>query len=125
MACPLFVPLVEEGWVDHAATRLVAEEYLAPLLAREIGTLVLGCTHYPLLKPLLGRVAGPAVTLIDSAEETSLELKQLLVERDMLAPPNGGDQVFHRFAVSDDHELQICQPRAYANVIRVASFSRV
>lgn len=101
-ACPLFVPLVEEGWFDHEATRLVATEYLEPLLDRGIGTLVLGCTHYPLLKPLLSRVAGPGVALIDSAEETSLELKRLLTERDLLAP--GGGQSFHRFAVSDDPE---------------------
>ncbi len=101
-ACPLFVPLVEEGWFDLEATRLVATEYLEPLLDRGIGTLVLGCTHYPLLKPLLSRVAGPGVALIDSAEETSLELKRLLTERDLLAP--GGGQSFHRFAVSDDPE---------------------
>ena len=58
-ACPLFVPLVEEGWTDHEATRLVAREYLAPLVAADIDTLVLGCTHYPLLKPLLRERAGP------------------------------------------------------------------
>lgn len=103
-ACPLFVPLVEEGWFDHEATRLVAEAYLRPLLDRGIGTLVLGCTHYPLLKKLLGRVAGADVTLIDSAEETGLELKQLLTERNLLAPPDGGGRIFHRFAVSDDPE---------------------
>ena len=58
-ACPLFVPLVEEGWTDHEATRLVAREYLEPMLEAEIDTLVLGCTHYPLLKPLLRDVLGP------------------------------------------------------------------
>ena len=52
-ACPLFVPLVEEGWTDHEATRLVASEYLEPLVEAQVDTLVLGCTHYPLLKPLL------------------------------------------------------------------------
>src|SRR4051795_10474316 len=52
-ACPLFVPLVEEGWIDHEATRLIAQEYLEPMLAAEIDTLVLGCTHYPLIKDLL------------------------------------------------------------------------
>lgn len=66
-ACPLFVPLVEEGWLDHPATRLVAVEYLAPLLAERLDTLILGCTHYPLLAPLLAEVAGPAVRLQDSA----------------------------------------------------------
>ena len=59
-ACPLFVPLVEEGWLDHPVTRLTAQEYLKPVLAQDIDTLVLGCTHYPLLKPLLQDVAGQA-----------------------------------------------------------------
>ncbi len=68
-ACPLFVPLVEEGWhEDDEVTTRIAERYLAPLLEAEIDTLVLGCTHYPLLKSVLARVAGPAVTLVDSAE---------------------------------------------------------
>jgi glutamate racemase len=67
-ACPLFVPLVEEGWFDHPATRLIAQEYLKPILAEQIDTLVLGCTHYPLLKPLLQDIAGTQITLTDSAE---------------------------------------------------------
>jgi glutamate racemase len=66
--CPLFVPLVEEGWHDDPVTEQVAERYLRPLLDANIDTLVLGCTHYPLLKPVLHRVAGPEVTLVDSAE---------------------------------------------------------
>jgi glutamate racemase len=66
-ACPLFVPLVEEGWLDDPVAVQVAERYLAPLLEARIDTLVLGCTHYPLLLPVLSRVAGPEVTLIDSA----------------------------------------------------------
>jgi len=67
VACPLFVPLVEEGWHDDEVTEQVARRYLAPLLAAKIDTLVLGCTHYPLLAPVLARVAGPDVTLVDSA----------------------------------------------------------
>ncbi|HYO16763.1 MAG TPA: glutamate racemase [Thermoanaerobaculia bacterium] len=67
-ACPLFVPLVEEGWYDDPITEEVAERYLRSLLEAGIDTLVLGCTHYPLLKPVLLRVAGPDVTLVDSAE---------------------------------------------------------
>lgn len=66
--CPLFVPLVEEGWHDDPITEQVAERYLRPLLDAEVDTLVLGCTHYPLLVPVLRRVAGPDVTLVDSAE---------------------------------------------------------
>jgi len=59
---------VEEGWFDHPATRLIAQEYLKPVIAEQVDTLVLGCTHYPLLKPLLQDVMGASVTLIDSAE---------------------------------------------------------
>src|SRR5204863_167466 len=70
-AYPLFVPLVEEGWFDHSATELIAREYLAPLERAGVDVLVLGCTHYPLMKPLLARVLGPEVTLVDSAEETA------------------------------------------------------
>ena len=72
-ACPLFVPLVEEGWTDHPATKLIAREYLAPLAASEIDALVLGCTHYPLLAGVIAEVLGPAVALIDSAAETAAE----------------------------------------------------
>ena len=67
-ACPLFVPLVEEGWFDHPATRLIAQEYLKPVIAEQVDTLVLGCTHYPLLKPLLQDILGKEINLIDSAE---------------------------------------------------------
>ena len=61
------MPLVEEGWTDHDATRLIAREYLEPIMRAQVDTLVLGCTHYPLLKPLLHDVLGPGVRLIDSA----------------------------------------------------------
>ncbi len=99
-ACPLFVPLVEEGWFDREATALVAEEYLGPLRAAGVSALVLGCTHYPLLKPLLQRVMGPGVRLIDSAEETARALADALEAGGMRAPAGG--IATHRFAVSDD-----------------------
>ena len=79
--CPLFVPLVEEGWIDHKVTDLVIQEYLLPLKEKGIKTLVLGCTHYPLLKDAISRVLGNGITLIDSAEvmaeRTNLILKKL------------------------------------------------
>ena len=99
-ACPLFVPLVEEGWFDHPAADLVSREYLAPLSASGVGSLVLGCTHYPLLRPLLQRVIGPEVRLIDSGEETARVVATLLRERDLEAPE--GAAADHRFVVSDD-----------------------
>lgn len=73
-ACPLFVPFVEEGLVDHLATRLMVAEYLDPLLDKGIDTLLLGCTHYPLLKTLLQEYCGNEVTLIDSAEAIAKEV---------------------------------------------------
>ena len=105
-ACPLFVPLVEEGWIDHSVTRQVAQEYLEPLLREQINTLVLGCTHYPLLKSLICRVAGPAVALIDSAEETAAELARVLRDAELEAPADV--EPTHRFIASDD-PLQFLQ----------------
>lgn len=99
-ACPLFVPLVEEGWFEHPAGDLIAREYLAPLTAAGVGALVLGCTHYPLLKPLLQRVMGPGVRLIDSGEETARVVASAIRERGLEAPD--GDPGTHRFVVSDD-----------------------
>lgn len=78
-ACPLFVPLAEEGWTEGPVARSVAETYLASLARSGIDTLILGCTHYPLLKPLIADVMGPSVTLVDSAEETAREVAARLL----------------------------------------------
>ncbi len=77
-ACPLLVPLVEEGWEDDEITERIVARYLEPLLRAKIDTLLLGCTHYPLLRGVLARVCGPGVTLVDSAESTSLAVEQRL-----------------------------------------------
>jgi glutamate racemase len=77
-ACALFVPLVEEGWVDTEPTRAIARNYLAPLVSAEVDTVVLGCTHYPLMKTVIGNVVGREVRLIDSAEETARETGEVL-----------------------------------------------
>jgi glutamate racemase len=98
-ACPLFVPLVEEGWLDHPASRLIAEEYLAPLRQQDIDTLVLGCTHYPLLKPLLSSVLGPSIRLIDSAEQTAVAVSRELGASTLHAPESQTGHV--HFVVSD------------------------
>jgi len=90
-ACPLFVPLVEEGETETDIARLVAEKYLAALRAEGIDTLVLGCTHYPLLRRTIAAVMGEGVTLVDSAEAAAAETAQLLASTDQLrteaAPP--------------------------------------
>lgn len=79
-ACPLFVPLAEEGWTDGDVPRLVAERYLAPFREEGVGTLVLGCTHYPLLREPIA-AAMPGVTLVDSARATAEAVEKLLTER--------------------------------------------
>ncbi|HKX13071.1 MAG TPA: glutamate racemase [bacterium] len=94
-ACPLFVPLVEEGWARHEITRQVAEVYLSPWKDQGLDTLILGCTHYPILKPLLQEVLGPEVSLVDSAQETAKALKLLLEEKGLLgAGPGPGSRRF-------------------------------
>ncbi|CAM5370483.1 glutamate racemase [Thauera mechernichensis] len=98
-ACPLFVPLVEEGWLDHEVTRLTAQEYLRPVLAEEVDSLVLGCTHYPLLKPLLRDVAGPSVRLIDSAVTTAELAAERLQQAGLMR--SAGARAGYRFVVSD------------------------
>ncbi len=89
-ACPLFVPLAEEGWVDNDVARLVAREYLGDLRGGGLDTLVLGCTHYPLLKQVIGEAVGDGVTLVDSAEATAAVVRDRLRERGLLAPEGGG-----------------------------------
>jgi glutamate racemase len=93
------VPLVEEGWLDHQVTRLTAQEYLKPVVAQNIDTLVLGCTHYPLLKPLLREVLGNQITLVDSARTIARETEELLrknsLQNSQEKPPE------YRFYVTD------------------------
>lgn len=98
-ACPLFVPLAEEGLFDHPATRLIAREYLAPLLAAHVRTVVLGCTHYPLLRPVLAEVLGREVTLIDSASATADATAAVLEDAGIAA--SSGPAGEHRFVASD------------------------
>jgi glutamate racemase len=86
VACPLLVPLIEEGMFEDKVTDLMLARYLAPLLSAGIDTLVLGCTHYPLLREAIARTAGPGVTLVDSAENCALAVKALLEKNTLNAP---------------------------------------
>ncbi len=83
-ACPLFVPLADEGWTEGDISELIAKEYLTPFKELAIDVLVLGCTHYPLLKPTIQKVMGDKITLVDSAEETAKEIERVLGEIDLL-----------------------------------------
>jgi glutamate racemase len=96
-ACPLFVPLVEEGWIDHPVTRAVAQEYLGELETGGLESLILGCTHYPLIAPLLRELMGPGVALIDSGAEAARAMGVLLAERGQLS----AGPAEHRFYLSD------------------------
>lgn len=98
-ACPLLVPLVEEGWIDGEVTRLVVHQYLAPLREAKVKTLVLGCTHYPLLADAIADEMGRGVTLIDSAAETALETAQTLAARALLRSADTAPS--HRWVASD------------------------
>jgi glutamate racemase len=99
-SCPLFVPLVEEGWFDHAVTYQVAEQYLNDMKKNRIDTLILGCTHYPLLKQVLHNVMGPKVQLVDSAQEVAIEVKKELAKKRLLRTCLGPGQ--HIFIVTDE-----------------------
>jgi len=100
-ACPLFVPFVEEGWLEGEVVLNVARKYLQPLKDAGVDTVILGCTHYPLLKPMIQEVLGKNVTLIDSAKQVAVEVKKILANEDMLNRGQGGK---HKFYVSDNPE---------------------
>ncbi|MBI4824284.1 MAG: glutamate racemase [Nitrospirae bacterium] len=102
MACPLFVPLVEEGWVKGDIAKLTAKRYLDGLKGKGIDALLLGCTHYPLLKGTLSEVMGDSVTLIDSAIETAKEIKVVLKKHSLLR--KGKRKPFREFYVTDSPE---------------------
>ena len=104
-ACPLFVPLVEEGLLEDPVTDEIAQRYLSVLIDSGIDTLILGCTHYPLIRSTVGRIMGEKVTLVNPAYETALELKRLLIEKQMQQeekPALGTNQ--YQFFVSDGAE---------------------
>ena len=97
-ACPLFVPLVEEGWTDNQVVEMTVEAYLESLKQSGIDTLILGCTHYPLLKKAIGEFLGSAVRLVDSAEETATEVTAMLKKASLARTRGRGS---HGFFVTD------------------------
>jgi len=96
--CPLFVPLVEEGWWDNDIVRMIAFEYLNGLLEENIDTLVLGCTHYPLLSNTIRKVIGQEIVMVNSAEEVAAALEQMLLNEDLLTDSSS---VQYRYYTSD------------------------
>ncbi|MDP3940440.1 MAG: glutamate racemase [Deltaproteobacteria bacterium] len=105
-ACPLFVPLAEEGWQESDVAALTAERYLAGFRDLGVDTLVLGCTHYPVLASVIQKTVGPEITLIDSASATASAVRDTLKDRalDRPAPAAGTRAASQRFYVTDAHE---------------------
>lgn len=101
VACPLFVPFVEEGWLSGDVVLTVARTYLKPLKDAGVDTVILGCTHYPLLKPVIKEVLGKSVTLIDSAQQVAIEVKKILAAEGELSNER---RARHKFYVSDNPE---------------------
>lgn len=99
-SCPLFVPLVESGWLNGAISAQIAATYLQPLIRQRIDTLILGCTHYPLLSPVIQQAVGPEVKLVDSATQTAAEVKGLLAWSEWLSTSRAHPR--HRFFVTDE-----------------------
>ena len=100
-ACPLFVPLVEEGFKKHPVTEEIIDYYLASLVETDIDALILGCTHYPLLRSKIREYVGEKIELINPAYETAMDLKKLLQAYDMENPDVEGDHGSYSFYVSD------------------------
>ena len=104
-ACPLFVPLAEEGWTEGEVARLVAEEYLKEIKGEGVDVVLLGCTHYPLLKKVIAGVMGEGVKLIDSAYATAIEVKNLLSQKGLLREKGeDGRKPLRKFFVTDSPE---------------------
>lgn len=100
VACPLFVPFVEEGWLEGKEVLNVAKTYLKPLKDGGVDTVILGCTHYPLLKSVIKEVLGSRVTLIDSAKQVAVEVKKILATEGLMT--TGRKKPAHKFYVSDN-----------------------
>lgn len=97
--CPLLVGFAEEGLTEHEATRLIVRDYLEPLMEQEVDTIVLGCTHYPILRGMIAEVAGSSITLVDPGAATADEIAETLVKCSI--ENNGAIRSQHRFVLSD------------------------
>ncbi len=101
--CPLFVPIVEEGWAETEVAKIVAKEYLKPLIEEKVDTIVMGCTHYPLLKSVVADIMGSDVCLIDPAHNTAIEFKKVLYKK-QIQNENKNISPYYKYYVSDDPE---------------------
>lgn len=104
-ACPLFVPMADEGWVEGEIIERIAQQYLEPIKETGIDVLVLGCTHYPLLKNTIQKIVGNGITLVDSAEETASQIKDILAQKNLLNDSNA--ESTREFYLTDTSETFI------------------
>jgi glutamate racemase len=108
-ACPLFVPLIEEGWLESEITDRVIRQYLTPLVEAGVDTVVLGCTHYPLLREAIARFLGDTVTLVDSAQNCAATVRQLLEEKNLRAGAEATGQLSVALTDSPDAFLEVAK----------------
>jgi glutamate racemase len=114
-ACPLLVPLIEEGLLDDDVTDQVIVRYLEPLLADEIDTLVLGCTHYPLLSSAIGRALGGEVTLVDSAQNCATAVQETLNRQALCSPSTENGELRVALTDSADNFLNVAREALQLN----------
>lgn len=112
-ACPLFVPLVEEGFKEHVVTREIIEYYLESMRATDIDAMILGCTHYPLLRSKIRAYLGDRIQIVNPAYETAMDLRALLKEQAMENDGTEGRKSHYEFFVSDAAE----KFRKFANTV--------
>ena len=108
-ACPLLVPLIEEGWLENAIADEIIMQYLAPLVDEGIDTLVLGCTHYPLLRKAIARLLGDGVALVDSAENCATAVRELLIRENLCAPETNGGTLQVALTDPPDNFLRVAR----------------
>ncbi len=125
-ACPMLVPAIEEGWLENDITDSIIARYLGPLVGSGIDTLVLGCTHYPLLKPALARFLGPGIRLVDSAENCAHAVRELLIQQQIGAPENAVGTLRVALTDASDGFLPVAEEALGLSVgnIRLAAVQR-
>lgn len=110
-ACPLLVPLVEEGWLNHQVTQIILKEYLQPLLKKRIDTLVLGCTHYPLLKKSIRATVGRKVKLVDSAESCAAYVQERLAHLKLIQKKRRREGIIQPFVTDEVEKFDLLSQR--------------
>lgn len=115
-ACPLLVPLIEEGWLENPITDQIISQYLEPLVKEGIDTLVLGCTHYPLLRPAMARLLGDSITLVDSAQNCAKAVRDLLNREKLRAPETNTGTLEVALTDRPDNFLRIAREALHLDV---------